>query len=455
MGWLNRREPAAALRCAYCARTGRFPHWRSFYYNGRTFALHTCPSCKSLIYNPQASLVPFPAVESLSEAELAARRIDAKFYFEAGYSAEHIAMCILGTLASVPPPERQTHLFVDIGAGLGLSSYLAKQHFGMDIVTVEPSASGALATEFFSIDVHRAFIEMLPEQVLRRLEKTPSVLHLNAIIEHILDPAAVIRALMARSKVDGISAIVPNGTAIDGGHSFGVLLPFLSPGDHMHLPSVDGMRQLFRGLGFTTFAVREMDLLLLAVGARVPFEMPSDGEINRARDEILRALTTHPIPAISGGAAARLLPNAVLANDEAALAPLRDKFTGTIRPEAMIRAIQGGASWQEIPFHLVPTAFWLAADAFRASRNPEGQLWCDVVEAFTDRLIADFPHYATLALVFRGEARVQRAHNLAAGGNRGEAIKWLRIVIESSTDSAFGATIDQVAKARELLATIA
>jgi hypothetical protein len=451
MGWLNNREPAAVLRCAYCTRNGRFPHWRSFNYNDRMFALHTCPSCKSLIYNPQESLVPFPAPESLSDADLAAKRIEAKFYFEAGYSAEHVAMCLLGALASVPPGGRQTHLFVDIGAGLGLSSYLASKHLGMDTITVEPSASGALATEFFSIEVHRAFIETLPEAVLLRLNETPSVLHLNAIIEHILDPAAVIRALMARSRVDGISAIVPNGTAIDGGHQFGVLLPFLSPGDHMHLPSVDGMRHLFRDLGFTEFAVREMDLLMLAVGARAPFEMPGDAEIDRTRDEILCGLMTHPNRAIAGGAAARLLPQAVLANDQATLAPLRDKFTSVIQPDAMIEAIRRGADWQEIPFHLVPTAFWLAADAFRASRSPEGQLWCDVVEVFTDRLTADFPPYATMALIFRGEARLQRAHNLAAGGNSEEAIKWLRIVIDSADDRAYGATADQVAKASELL----
>ena len=415
------------------------------------FALHTCPGCKSLIYNLRKSLVPFPTLESLSDAELSAKRIEAKFYFEVGYSAEHVAMCILGTLASVPPSKRETHLFVDIGAGLGLSSYLAREHFGTDTITVEPSTSGGLAKEFFSIDVHRAFIETLPPEVLRRLDSTPSVLHLNAIIEHILDPAAVIRALMARSQVDGISAIVPNGTAIDGAHQFGVLLPFLSPGDHMHLPSVDGMRHLFLGLGFTTFAVREMDLLLLAVGARAPFEMPSDAEIDKARDEILRGLTTHPNQAISGGAAARLLPHAVLANNEATLAPLREKFTDAIQPDAMIQAIRGGASWQEIPFHLVPTAFWLAADAFRAGNGPEGQLWCDVVEAFTDRLTADFPQYATMAVVFRGEARVQRAHNLAAAGNKSDAIRWLRVVIESANDSSFGATADQVTKASELL----
>jgi L-rhamnose mutarotase len=449
MEWIERTEPATTARCRYCAYEASFPHWKSFIFEGRTFSVFRCPSCASLIYVPQEILSRVP--ETQTPEEIANRRIGDKYYLEAGYSTDHIALAVLAALAGVPPAERERHLFVDIGSGLGLSSYMARHQFGLTTITVEPSPTAALGQELLGLDVHRAYIEDLPEPVLQRLAAQPSVMHLNSVIEHLLEPAEVIRSLMARSHIEAIATVVPDGGAMDADAALGAMLPYLAPGDHLHLPTEIGMRLFFRDLGFPIFALRRMGLLLIAVGARQRADLASEAEIETTRTRFLHGLMAHRNPWLAGGAAGRLLPHAVLNRDEASLVELRRYFAGTLPREAMTAALQQGVGWDSIPFHLGPTAFWLAIDAYARGQHQEGHAWCDLVELFTDRLARDYPIYASQTLHLRGEARVHRANDLAAIGEWEVARHWLRLVIDSAGDRVLGASADQVARAEALL----
>lgn len=452
MQWTDADLPVADARCRYCRHQGDFPHWKSFTFENRRFSLYRCPSCASLIYVPLEILAAAQTIDLAEIARVQAGHIEIgdKYYLEVGYSTDHIALCVLAALAGVPRAEQQRHAFVDIGAGFGLSSYLAHRQFGMDTITVEPSLTGYLGSQLLGLDVYPAYIEDLPASVLERLASKPTLLHLNSVIEHLREPAEVIRALIARTHIEAIAAIVPDGGAIDPNSSFAAMLPYLAPGDHLHLPTEAGMRQFFEGLGFPIFAMRRVGLLLVAVGARQPMTFPDNSEVESTRNRFLRDLTEHPNPMLAGGAAGRLLPHAVLARDEEMLIRLRQLYAERGTPQSFIARLQQGAGWNEIPFNLGPTAFWLAVDAYSTGRSAEGHAWCDLIEVCADRLVTDYPIYASQTLHLRNESRLHRAHNLAAAGEWNAALHWVDALIGSAGDRTLGASTDQIERAQAL-----
>ncbi|MCW3477666.1 class I SAM-dependent methyltransferase [Limobrevibacterium gyesilva] len=452
MQWLDTRRAPAALRCTYCGTSGDFAHHTSFSYMGRDYALYCCPLCASLIYDPPDIVVAIP--KPYTEAYKQNIRVGNKYYLESGYSADFIARCGLAAMSGVPQAAWKDHLFVDVGAGLGLGSYLIQSMFDIETLVIEPSYTGELGRELLGIEIHNAYFEHLPADVMARLERKPTLLHLNSVIEHLRDPGAVIRELMQRTRIEVIAAIVPDAAAIDTNASFTAMLPYLAPGDHLHLPTAEGMRRLFHGLGFAHCEVRQVGALLMAVGAQRPIASPSQAEIDAARDRFLAKLVGHPNVQVAGGAAARLLPLALATGDEALLGRIRARFAQDLDAGQLTAMVKGGGTWAEIPFHLGPTAFWLAVDAFSRHVSEAGYVWLDLVEAFAERIAVDYPPYSMQSLDFKWESRMYRAHFLAAEGRGRAAAIWLESVVESAADAVRGARPEQVARARVALEAV-
>ena len=165
MRWLSISRPAASLTCAYCGRAGLFRHVRSYEYESDTLSLHECPGLQEPDLRPRRHRGAAGQPERRPTATRRARA--ARYALEVGVSSYHVAKCALAAMPDQTsrPPQEMT--FIDVGAGLGLASYLMKTIFGTGTVTVEPSFTGKISHEILGLDVHRSYFEDLPGRAVR------------------------------------------------------------------------------------------------------------------------------------------------------------------------------------------------------------------------------------------------------------------------------------------------
>lgn len=452
MQFLEKTEASRNIKCIYCNQVGQFPHHSSFDYIGREFALFRCPTCESLMYDPQELwyTIPKPYTAEYKEAT----RIGCKYYLEGGYSADFVVHCALAALGGVSASTHKDHLFVDVGAGMGLASYFVKTTCNIEVVVIEPSYSGEIGKEMLGIEIHNAYFEDLPAPVIKKLKRKPTLLHLNSVVEHLRDPAAVIRELMERTQIDAIASVVPDGDKIDPKMPFSALLPYLAPGDHLHLPTVEGMRRFYAQLGFEHCEVRDMGGLLVAVGSRFPIELPTEEVILATRDVFLRKLMKHPNAYAAYGAAGRLLPNSIFGKDPALLNELRSYFQKAIDPQKYLDLLKGStATWDDIPFNLASISFWMGVDCFARGLNAEAYVWMDLVDAVADRIVKDLPHFAMESLDYKWEARLHRSHHVVAQAKQelAKAQQCLDSVVAAAADTVNGPRPDKIQRAKDAL----
>jgi hypothetical protein len=452
MQWIRAALPPALLTCVYCGCEGPLPHRFSYEFVGRCYALHACPDCGSLHYFPQETLADLsaPGGEPYREDT----RLGVKFNLEAGYSLDLVVHCALAALAPVAPQERASRLFVDVGAGIGLSSFFVQSFCGIGVVPIEPTYSGELGRGIFGLDIQSAFFEDLPPGIMASLGRQPCLLHLNSVIEHLYNPVETVRSLMARIDVEVIAAIVPDGEPIDPAQPMAAMLATLAPGDHLHLPTGAGMTRLLARLGFGYRAVQQIAGLLLVIGARVPVVIPDAAAVRTGCDRLLRTLLAHPDRRVAGGAASRLLSNAMAAGNITEMATLAPQVSEEIDGATILQRLRDGPAWEEVPFHLAPSSYALAQMAAANSDLPTALHWLDVVEAAAERLTSDHPTRGAQSVAYRWEARLFRAHLLKRAGRAEAAQACLESVVASAMDRNYGAAPQQVDRARVDIAAL-
>ena len=457
MHWLNSQEKDRTLSCAYCGYTGLFQHAMSYEHSGETLSLYTCSSCKSLAYN--TADIKFP-IETHSDAVLAqgeaisqdAWRV-ARYHIEAGFSSRHVAMCALAALPDGSAASLRKFTFVDVGAGFGMASHLVKSLFGMSTVTVEPSFTGKLSNEILGLSVHRAYFEHLPPDLLAELATKPCCLHLNSVVEHLANPFVILKDMISRVKVRTLAVIVPDGDALDVKGSFVAALPFLSPRDHRHLPSKKGLDRLLRRLGFEHVHIDQEAGLLTGVGSRSPIIFPSERTIGLAEQVLLENLIRHPNRFVAEGGVSRILPIAVTNKNDALMADLRARLPYESQVDAYLKRI-ADRSWDDLPFHLGPSCYWLALHAFISGR-PDGALsLLDVTVAFADLIAGDYPELAMTSVEFKWAAFLLKG-NILSSQTRGDAAKAaLNEILASRSDAMYGARTLYIDQAQAALSAL-
>jgi hypothetical protein len=444
-GWLSLQRDSVELRCVYCGNAGAFPHQVSFMFGGLPWHLHRCPQCDSLIYD-QANIFARPANNPITDGEY---EIHAKHYLEVGYNIDYLVLCALLAFGDVPEEQARGRIFFDVGAGMGLGTYFVSEMFGTDVLAIEPSFTGRIGQRIFNIDLRPDHFEELGPEVMQRLRSKPCLVHLNSVVEHLVDPRVTLEALIADIEVETLAIVVPN--AADATASFLHALPTLSPPEHLHLPTSDGMVRLLEHLGFAHHAVEPMGSLLIALGGRQPVSIPSHQAMKPVRDRFLERLLHHAHPHVAHGAAARLLPEAVNFQQQALLACLRQSFGDKLKPQELLTWLRYDADFDRIPFHLAPTCYWLAVDAVSQAQFGAALEMLDVVEAFANRIAAQYPQYSEQPQQYKWLARLYRSDVLRATGRNVEADVVLAGVIASASDTMGGASVDHVRQAREHL----
>jgi hypothetical protein len=435
MGWVDDRRPACRLVCAYCSTEAEFPHAASYWHGGQVLALHRCVSCGSLIYDLRG--IDAPVVSATDAMSPAAARA-ARYVLETGFSAYYVAMCGLAAIACVAAQELPQCLFVDVGAGMGMASFFAKSVAGVETLTVEPSYTGKLAQEILGLEVHRAYFEALPAEVMARLSGRICVLHLNSVVEHLIDPYAVLQDMMGRAAIEAVAMIVPDGAALDFAGPFATALPFLAPRDHRHLPTARGVELLLNRLGFGHHHVQASGALLIGVGARRPFTPPAEITIKFGESLLLEHMLRHPHPQIAGGGAARLLAQAVLHKDQPLMQLLRQRLPYEAERTRLKHAV-AARDWDQLPYHLGPACYWLAYDAYAAGRAEAALELLTLTAAFADAMAAEHPDFAMTALDFKWAGLLLRGHIESQIGWRAAAQDSLQMILQSSSDRQNGA----------------
>ena len=451
MRWLDISRPDCRLRCVYCEQVGDFPHAKSFEHAGDILSLYSCVRCGSLIYDLAG--IEAPIVSSSDAINPDAMRA-ARYVLETGFSSHFVALCGLSALPDVPEQALSDYLFVDVGAGMGMASFFIKSVIGVETVTIEPSFTGALSHDILGLQVHRAYFEDLPQDVLSELARKRCLLHLNSVVEHLIDPAAVLADIVRRARIEVVAIVVPDGTMLDSNAPFSFALPFLAPRDHRHLPTRSGMEYLLRNLGFEFQLIQRTANLLLAVGSRAPVAVLNERTIRLAETLLLEHLLRHPNPQVAGGGASRLLPVAITKRDELLLPELRRRLLYEPVCDHLISLLQANA-WDDIPFHLGPTCYWLAFDALSSGRPASALQLLAVCQIFADTIAETYPEMAMTPLEYKWSALLLRAHILASTGDSMAARDALDAIITSRADLRNGARQIHIEQAelrlRELL----
>ncbi|MDZ4791546.1 MAG: hypothetical protein SGJ17_10150 [Hyphomicrobiales bacterium] len=384
MSWLDVTRGPIDWHCVYCGDKGELPHHSSYVFNDFTYHLHKCPGCESLIYNPAAMGPGFGLRPDETET-----RIGSKYYFEVAYSAYFTPLWALATIPDIGVADLKNYNFLDIGAGNGLGSYTIRELFDINVLPVEPSLTGECAREVFGLPVVRKYFEDIEEDLLAQLKSKPCLVHLDAVIEHLNNPRMLLQNLMSSLDIEVLSGLVPDGDGILRDEPFATSVPFLAPSDHVHLPSVAGMDKLFADLGFPFRHVIQVSKLLIVIGSKKPIIPPSDQRVRIATDLVLERLAQHPNPMVSGGAASRLLIDAVGKRKHERIEHFSKQLLPNFKPEVLVRQLQENRPWMEIPFYCSNLSYWVAFEIFAAGRYAEALPYLDVIEVFAERIVRD------------------------------------------------------------------
>ncbi len=442
-------RPPTALRCVYCGAAGAFPHAMSLRFCSEPFHLHRCPDCASLVYD-------MARVAGRPPLQIPQRFYDvhARYYLETGYNIEFIVLCALAALGDIPDESLHEYIFFDVGAGIGLGAHFVRDSFGADVLAIEPAPTGTAGQAIFDIDLRPNYFESLPPEVMERLRTKPCLVHLNAVVEHLVDPRTVLEELVAALDVRTLAIVVPDAACVDTTQPLLEALETLSPNEHLHLPTRDGVVALMRHLGFTHHAETVIGSLLVCIGARSPVAIPAPRTVALAAQSFLERLERHPHPDVAGGAVARLLPQAVLGGRHDVVDRLRGRFASGLRPEALLAELEADPDFLRVPLHLAPTGYWLAADAAAAGRLTEALAYLDVVDSFADRFGAVFPQYTSQPQQYKWEARLYRAELLVRAGDVAQARAVLVGMRAAGADALGGPNADQLARAGAALAAL-
>lgn len=448
MSWHASSSAIANLNCRYCAANENFAHAASFEHGGRSHSLFACPDCASLLYDPldisgnDTSLIP-QHLEQLSR----------KYYLETGYSADFVTRGVLVGLPDTSPIH-----FVDIGCGMGMSLAFARDLLNLPVTGFEPTSSGRMGSEIFGIDIRDVWLTEETADAAADLKDRPCFLHFNSVLEHLADPKETLSALLDLLPVQAVSAIVPNGVAVQTSEPFIDQLSILAPGDHGHLPTAQGLENMMRALGFDHVRVTSFRQLLHVAASHSEVPALTDRAIGIATELFLDRLSINPHPWLRSGALARLICRTAARGDRrrsetyaetlgiSAARPLDDGMNW-----ADESAEAGALDWERFPFYAVPVSFWLGMSAFHAGDYSLSLRHLECAGRITAILAKTHPNFALESTSLNWEGMFIRARILANQGRGNDAQILLRSILDAGGDPAFDPPARIISRARAAL----
>jgi 2-polyprenyl-3-methyl-5-hydroxy-6-metoxy-1,4-benzoquinol methylase len=179
-----------------------------------------------------------------------------RFYLEQGASIDGL----IAPMARLADPAIRSCL--EIGCGFGFSLDASRRLFGWKTVGVDPSPIARTGRDALNIDIRPIYADVTTD-----LGGPFDVVYGSEVIEHVATPHEFLQICRAHLAPGGTLILTtPDGSAIRPDVPVSIVLPILSPTQHLILFNADSLQQVAQTAGFkyTQIVPRENGLILYA-----------------------------------------------------------------------------------------------------------------------------------------------------------------------------------------------
>ncbi|HMH57745.1 MAG TPA: class I SAM-dependent methyltransferase, partial [Galbitalea sp.] len=175
--------------------------------------------------------------------------------------------------------------FLDVGCNYPYSLDLARFLYGWDAVGVEPSPAGAIGARELGVDVRSEFLSPNSD-----LGDPFDLILASEVIEHVTDPLEFLQTIRTRLAPGGRAVLTtPAAEIVDPREDPNSALLAISPGFHVFLASVRGMKILLARAGYSEFTVvRDQGTLKITARASEPTSPQLTGGVPVSSDDLDR-----------------------------------------------------------------------------------------------------------------------------------------------------------------------
>jgi SAM-dependent methyltransferase len=290
--WLH---SSAMVQCLACGTSGPGDLVaRTIPRTGSGVEAIRCRACGAVrITGPHVGLPTVPP-------HLEDRRVEA--YAEQLGAIEVIA-ATLAAAGKRPPGIR----LLDVGCGYGFGLAVANGLWGWEGEGVDPGAAAAVGAEQLGHPLHRVMFD-----ADLQLDGTADVILASEVIEHVADPADLLRVVRHNLADDGVLVLTtPDADAVSPERALGDVLPAVGDGAHVCLFSERALIRALQSAGFMAVRVERRGATLHAVAATEEASLPAVDDVashelaDIAAWAIDRASAAPPASALRLGLAAR------------------------------------------------------------------------------------------------------------------------------------------------------
>lgn len=184
-----------------------------------------------------------------------------KFYLEQG----------AGILTMLQPlllaDERPVRRYLEIGCGFGFVMDYARRMFGWEVRGFDPGFIAAAGRDALGLPIENRYFAGLGPG-----DDKFDLVFCSEVLEHIADPGQFVSRLRDALTGNGLLLLTtPNGDALVPETPDELLLPILSPGQHVVLYNAATIRTLLRAIGFTHIRVDNRGHQLHVAASAAPF----------------------------------------------------------------------------------------------------------------------------------------------------------------------------------------
>ncbi len=232
--------------------------------SGTALAYFRCASCGT---------VHAPGGASLRYEDEAGGERALRYYLEEGAGID----LLIDPLARID--RSAVRRYAEIGCSFGFSLDVARRHFGWDVRGIDPSPLAAAGRDALGLPIEQRY---LGEH--RPLSDPPAdLLQAAEVIEHVTDPHAFMRALLASLDERGVLVVsTPNAALLRDGTPDTMLLQVLQPGMHLTLLTASGLVTLAEAHGLRHHHVHETPEDVTLYASRHPFAFHAAASCDRA-----------------------------------------------------------------------------------------------------------------------------------------------------------------------------
>ena len=165
---------------------------------------------------------------------------------------------------------RPINRYLEVGGSFGFSMEYARRSLGWEVLGFDPGFVAAAGRRMLGLPIVSRLLDRdaVPEGAF-------DVVLCSEVIEHIAEPDAFVAILRHALSDSGVLLLTtPDGDSVTPDQPSEMLIPVLSPGQHVILYNAGAIEALLRRHGFTDVRTRKNATQLQVIAARTPLGEP-------------------------------------------------------------------------------------------------------------------------------------------------------------------------------------